>query len=64
MMTRRDYRAVAFALKAQLEDNTNDADTVANVARAIANQLKLESEHFRYDYFFDAVGLDKWGHVK
>ena len=42
----------------------DDLETVATVARNLADAFKTADAKFRYDYFFDAVGLDKWGHVR
>jgi hypothetical protein len=62
-MTRRDYRIVAAKLADQMTTD-NDLETVAAIARSLADVFKGQNPSFRYDYFFDAVGLDKWGHVK
>jgi hypothetical protein len=68
-MSRKDYRVIAEAIAkslAQTEtvDETQRAEALASialVARNISEQLKADNSAFRYDYFFAACGLDKWG---
>jgi hypothetical protein len=63
MASRRFYTAIAGNFKAAL-DREHDLDAIASVARDVATTCKIDNPNFRYDWFFDACGLDSHGYVK
>ena len=62
-MTHKDYKIVASTIKWTIENGTlADAETMGAHARNLSDRFKAHNSHFRYDHFFAACGLDKWGH--
>lgn len=64
MANRALYRSVAKDVAATLAKADVCTDSVAELARRIAQTFKLDRAEFRYDKFFDACGLDSFGYVK
>lgn len=69
-MSRKDYRAAAAVIKAELEQVADYSDrfvaqaSIASIARALAENFKRDNSAFRYDTFFEACGLDYDGKVE
>ena len=68
MMGRKDYRSIAGAfanaLSLHVDYYAQEGDGIALAARNVAEALKADNPNFRYDKFFEAIGLDSWGEVK
>lgn len=63
-MSRRLYQNMAHSVKIALDRSDTCSDSVALVARSIAEDLKMNDQKFRYDKFFEACGLDNFGYVE
>lgn len=62
--SRKDYRAAAEAFKVASAFERREArDALAHAARLLADHFKRDNPAFRYDRFFEACGLDAFGHV-
>lgn len=61
--SRKLYRMIAENVKQDLEGNNGQRQAgIALVVReSIAPALKADNPNFRYDYFFEACGLDEFG---
>ncbi len=66
-MSRKHYRVIANGFKAALyyaNADTAEREGVASAARQVADELKADNGRFRYDKFYEWIGLDEWGRVK
>lgn len=70
-MSRKNYRATAEIIKmvvnsAEFMPESGPAVlmTASSIARALADEFKRDNSAFRYDTFFEAAGLDPFGHAK
>ena len=62
--SRKTYRVVAERLEFVLRNAASDEkDGIAKAVRAVADGLKFDNPAFRFDKFFEAVGLDMHGYV-
>ena len=62
--SRKTYRLLAEQLASNLQRAVGgDKDVVAKVVRDLGFALKVDNPAFRYDKFFEAVGLDMHGYV-
>ena len=64
MATKRMYVAVAADFKSALNRDDICSDTVAFMARKVAEVFKNDNPRFRYDTFFQACNLDGFGYVR
>lgn len=64
MASRQLYRGIATNVAQCLGNSGTCKDSVAELARKIADTLKADRSQFRYDTFFAACGLDSFGYVK
>lgn len=63
--SRKTYIRLADRLRGDLlAARADERDAVARVVRSVADALKEDNRAFRYDKFFEAVGLDKFGYVR
>jgi hypothetical protein len=62
--TRKLYCELAEEFSLALSRDDTCSDTVAHCVRKTADVLKRDASKFRYDYFFEACGLDSFGYVK
>jgi len=63
--SRKTYRLIAERLSAVLEHaGSGEKDGIAKATRAVADGLKFDNPAFRFDKFFEAVGLDSHGYVR
>lgn len=62
--SRKDYQAAALAFKTAAAFEPLEArEALAHAARLLADDFKASNPRFRYDRFFEACGLDAFGHV-
>ena len=62
--SRKTYRLIAERLRCELNYANSDVkDVTARAIRSVADALKIDNPAFRYDIFFEAVGLDIHGYV-
>ena len=64
-MSRKNYWAIAGAIKGRVEANVEDKvlGEIAALARDLAREFKRDNHNFRYDVFFAACGLDSFGEL-
>lgn len=59
--SRKLYREIAESIKQALNYSEN-REAGAQIARAVASDLKRDNYNFRYDTFYAAAGLDENGY--
>ena len=63
MTSRRFYKDLANRVNEylNLEMPTLEKEGATRVIKMVADTCKADNPSFRYDTFFSACGLDKWG---
>lgn len=63
-MSKANYAKIADIINDNLADTMIESRPVAGIARELADYFKSNNPSFRYDFFYEACGLDEWGEVK
>ena len=63
-MSRKHYREAAETVQEVIENAQTFAELSAasRIAQGLARMFKRDNSNFRYDTFYQACGLDEWGH--